>query len=781
MSDIKITSLMITGYNRLALSDTKSITINPNNIHLILGTNGSGKSSIMELLTPLPPSTNDFEEGGISEIHFFYGKDFFVRRSSDNKHSLYKNNEIIIENCGINKMIELCEEYFNITPAIHRLMLNKTTMTNMSLQARKEFITSISGIDFDYVNNLYDSVKRRLRDNSGAIKHLNSKILSMKEYILSDAEVDRMMKEKNELKKLLVELHESKKQEINHIPVDKIDILKIDRRMNSLDEYIKEYNSMYGIELNRDSLEANQNKLAVIIEDREGRLKQLSDKILESSNTISDKEYKDRVNTLRKQIDTISKDMILTVSDYDRLDWYNKMIDDILERSLRLSEFKMADIPDRHNKLIDEQSKLKDSINKITIDISDLSKRIDMYQSAVGNIKCPDCGFSFHSDGVHNIIESIRDEIDEKSKLLDKENNRLKELNPILEDTDKLLSDLNELKYKLKISGLYRSDDDIETLQISSIYNYMLKVSKDLSNLPELYRLNSELDSLSLYNVTGKPEVMDMLNREYDELTSVLKDLKEQYNKISKMNSDNITLVKEVEELKSYIKAKHINRKSDIVKVKNKVINNLILEINNKLTTLDTFLDKFNYMNKSTIEHTKEIESLSADIEILELLLKELSPSTGLIAESLKSFLLGYIKEVNAIISKVWSYEMEVLPYDVKELEKGMSYRFPVQIKDNKPAKDINETSESMREIINLAFRLVSLRHMGLLDFPILIDEFGRSMDEVHLIKSYDLLENIAEEYGVQMFIIAHIKSCYNRFRSFGMTIVSDLNLENLE
>ena len=781
MNKLKIISLDLVKYQRLALSSDKCIRITPNNIHLILGTNGSGKSSIMELITPLPPVASDFDEGGGSTLHFMYGKDFYIRSSSDNKHSLYKNNEVVIEGCGINKMIELCEELFNITPAIHKFMLGKTNMCNMSLQNRKEFITSISGIDFDYVNMLYSNVKKKLKYNSDVIKHLNSKILSMKEYILSEEEIKKLMKDKDDLKSILVELYESKKKEANKININKVDIVKIERRISNLEIYISDYRLMYGLELDRDSLQDNHTKLSAIIEDREKRLSGLSNQLLEASNTISDSEYNNRVRELKNSIAEISKDMTLIYNDYDNLKWYNSFIDELLELSLRLGEYTYVDITNRHTSTLTKIKEIEDSIDRFKVDIIDLNKRVDMYTSAIGNIKCPDCGFSFHSDGVDLIIKSIETEILEKSNSLDIAKVNLSKLLPILEDDKKLLSDMDRLLYLLKITNFYRLDTPVTEIQILHIHKSLLSLSKDLSKLPELKRLNDELETLSLYTISGNTEAIDILNKEYDDLTSNIKLLKEQHNKLYKIVNENQLLSNDILELKEYIKNKHTNRKIDINNLKNKTINTIVLEINNKLSNIENTIDKFNYMNKSTLEHSKEIDTLSTDIEILEILLKELSPSTGLIAESLKSFLLGYIAEVNTIISRVWSYDMEVLPYDVKELEKGMSYRFPVKIKDNRPAKDINDTSESMREIVNLAFRLISLKYMGLLEFPILIDEFGRSMDEVHLIKSYDLLENISIENDIQMFIIAHIKSCYNRFRSSGMTIVSDLNIENLE
>ena len=212
--------------------------------------------------------------------------------------------------------------------------------------------------------------------------------------------------------------------------------------------------------------------------------------------------------------------------------------------------------------------------------------------------------------------------------------------------------------------------------------------------------------------------------------------------------------------------AKKLNRTFDY-----KIPNDL-----EELVIIGGKLDKFNYMMVEEQGITKEIEESELDIELLGILINELNPNTGLIGDSIKSFLGVYINEVNDIINKVWSYPLEVQP--LEDNDKGITYKFPVFIKGEPNTKDISLTSESMSEIINLAFRLVSLKYMGMEGFPLMIDEFGKSMDEVHLIKAYDMLERISDNNDSQMYIIAHIKACYNRFNNAGMTIVSGLNME---
>ena len=62
---MKITSLKLSGYRRFSLNNLTNFEITPtSNIQIVLGTNGSGKSSLLEALSPYPQAKSDFLKGG---------------------------------------------------------------------------------------------------------------------------------------------------------------------------------------------------------------------------------------------------------------------------------------------------------------------------------------------------------------------------------------------------------------------------------------------------------------------------------------------------------------------------------------------------------------------------------------------------------------------------------------------------------------------------------------------------------------------------------------------
>lgn len=783
MRRLKFIQLIVVGYNRLALSDTKSYTITFKNIHLILGTNGSGKSSLLELVTPLPPNRKDFIEGGFKEIIFELDTDIYRIFSQDNKHTVYKNNELELENAGLKTMIDYCKDVFNITPLIHKFMLGKINITNMSLQERKEFITNISHVDYTYANKLYNNLKKKLRDEQAILKHLNNKVLSLKEYIINEDEIVKLNKKKDELTQVLYSLYSLKENTINsddsHIDIkkllDKTNQLLIQAKDVNLYNRVDELNGKLHI-LRNDKLKLEKEKNI------------LSDKLFEMSKMLSSNELESKLTNINLEIEskTIGRIFKVTEDEYSKYkDIWSQCSNDIqtilnnlLEDIFSIKDMDVDTILDNYNKHIDVYNNYKTEADRLKQLLDTLETKERDYMSISKGLCCSNCNTPIINDKLLSILDmdkklkvKYRKELDiiENKWFIHKQNS-----NPIND-------------YKLYTSGMER----IRNLKLDKFINTTDSLFNIFNNLNTIERdIRVYSDVLSLENEKGK--ILELSNSILDE--NSFKQTELEYDnvkmKIELLNMEEYeilnyikmydTINSNIVDIKKYINNSNKKRKQNIIKIKNDSIDLLINDIKLELNNLNIQIDKYNHSIREENSLQLEISKSEEDIRLLEIVISELSPSTGLIADSIKSFLLKYINEVNSIINSVWSYRLDVLAYDVNDLDKGITYRFPVKTIEADNSDDINNTSESMREIISLAFRLISLKYLGLGLYPLMIDEFGRSMDEVHLIKSYDLLENIVEESEIQMFIIAHIKTAYTRFSNAGISIISDLNLEEL-
>ena len=63
-------TLELKGYKRLSLNQIETIKLTPENkFHWILGTNGSGKSSLIREITPLAATPSNYHKGGYKKVH----------------------------------------------------------------------------------------------------------------------------------------------------------------------------------------------------------------------------------------------------------------------------------------------------------------------------------------------------------------------------------------------------------------------------------------------------------------------------------------------------------------------------------------------------------------------------------------------------------------------------------------------------------------------------------------------------------------------------------------
>ncbi len=279
-------------------------------------------------------------------------------------------------------------------------------------------------------------------------------------------------------------------------------------------------------------------------------------------------------------------------------------------------------------------------------------------------------------------------------------NNKLSILLELTKDYKIRNEEYQDLMYKLKV--------DTEILELQ---NKHLEVSKDrlLNRLNELLELKREsLTKIEYYN-------------------NLLKDIdyfiyyKDKFIKIIKTYSS--------------------NKNKSIIKNKNKILKSIINKLKENLLVLE---DKYNNFDriKSRINKNKElIEKYEKNKKLLELTEKALSPTEGLIAKSINGFINKFLTEMNAIINSVWSYEITLLPCQISE-DNDLDYKFRVLIDNNQEVEDVSMLSSSMKDIVDLSFRIIFMKYMHLEHMPLILDEFGITMDDKSTI-SFILLDNI--------------------------------------
>ncbi|MNE74966.1 chromosome segregation protein [compost metagenome] len=120
---------------------------------------------------------------------------------------------------------------------------------------------------------------------------------------------------------------------------------------------------------------------------------------------------------------------------------------------------------------------------------------------------------------------------------------------------------------------------------------------------------------------------------------------------------------------------------------------------------------------------------------------------------------------------------MEVLPSKMDRDD--LDYKFPMSISNGavEPA-DIDLGSDSQREIVNFAFRIALLKFLGFDDFPLMLDEFGRTFDEQHRANLIPFIARMIElgQFD-QIFYISHFESTHGAFNQAEIVVLDPTNV----
>jgi DNA repair exonuclease SbcCD ATPase subunit len=797
-----IKRLYIKGYERLFLNNITEFEYKPENlIQIILGTNGSGKSSILRELTPLPSDLkNDYTEDGYKIIDIDHNNSIYNISSGykvKNKHSFIKDG-VELNQGGTKKIqLHLVKEHFNITPYVHEVLLGNINITTMGIQERKNWFTNISNIDYTYPISVYNRLKSRHRDIVGGIKIINNKVLEDKALLLNNEEIIKINSNIHSMRSIIDELLISKTPNKSKHDVN---LEKMDSLTNLLEKMLPTYVSMSGIDNIDQKLSKTESELSLI----KNRITSLKDTL----NKIHEEE---ELAKKSKEMETLVKDKSVLLEELRKLSILNTMGLDLSSID-SINDLFRNTLPDVNNILSEidtsevywdvgvfKETFLKHKEQEIILnnkrkELDLLSKEIDILENAkkTTHIVCSNCNHEWYSgydEDKHNSIlkdcELLEKTVNDKTSIVDNLSKSLETLN-MKKDLLLRLKVFKDNYPLLKPIWTYieeKYDIQKDTNSIISFLNETIFTLESLLPYNEKNIRLEELDKrISLLNISRDTQ-LGIIDKNKNELEEELAILLQKSNKLDilfdnlnkyKVTKDRVETI--VLYLKTSIKKLHTNTKVDYLELKNDTINKIINSIRQDISELELKVNEANRI-KSNYEKTNlELEDLKEREIVLKSLVNIMSPTSGLIAKSINSFLNKFLKEINTIINSIWSYDMVLLPCLVTD-DNDLDYKFRVRVDGKKTISDISKLSSSMKEIVDLATKIVSMKYLGLKDTPLILDEFGRTMDPKHRTNAYNIINQVMVSNFKQIFIVSHFESMYGSFKNSDITILSDENM----
>ena len=807
---MRIKSIELEGFKRFALGLFQKLTYTPEHkIQLILGTNGGGKSSLMKELSPLPALPADFKPGGSKKVIIEHAnKEFILVSSFHNgaKHSFSIDGQEFNDGGTASVQRELVNQYFGITPEVHELLTGQLNFSNMSVATRREWFTKLSNINFDFALSFYNQLKNQQRDTEGALKFQKSLLLTESAKLLKPEELNVY---KNELRSYqqVVDLLISYKT--NHNSSDTSDLSEvIERSLNALKSTMGVFKN-FSVSYNPHLLPSHISNLEVLLGVTENKYADLL-KLLESQQSIQNQINKisqEELADIDNQIQLIQQEYFKTS---DKLKYLTPNTDpSVVSSAVHMAYDALHDvflelpIASTGNYSREGYEGLKTLLQQLkqSLEIAESNyKKIDAQIAQLEHFKihnettCPNCKHVWsqgYDPSLYQKLLTARQSLNEEiNKLKTEIEKSEKGILSITDYFDKIKSYMR-IKDSMPVltriwdiiteEGLIRKDPQsvIRLLEHAKyeipLLTQLSEYQQKLKDLKQISKLRSDNQQLNIVNID---KTIKQLESELTDIQitkrSIVQELrtcKEQlrvYEQIKTYASN----------LENLLEQQSNHADNSIKSYRNVMLSELIKQAQMVISHNQMLIHNVDKQQNLVDSINKQIEILTDKHTVLTAMVNEMSPKDGLIAKSISSFINSFITKINKIIKQIWMYPLELELIDMSEQDINLDYRFPVIAGNGLSVPDIGKCSSGMREIIDLSFRIVSMGYMGMHDYPVYMDEFGKSMDSAHRSKAFDVITKmIAQSNYSQVFIVSHHEHSYGSLKNADICVLNPDNV----
>ena len=821
---MKIISLELIGYLRLALTGINYLKIIPESkLQLILGTNGSGKSSLLYELSPLPALSNSFSKGGSKTIILEHNKNYYELSSNftnGNKYSFLKNSEELNPGYTITVYKDLVKKEFNLTAEVHEVLLGLQTFHSMSVLERRNWFTNLSNLDYNYAISYYMKLKEQLRDIQGAIKLNQSRLVQESDKLLNPNEENDYRLKIVELNKLLAMLLDMKSpmatsREYNTTMVSSTES-KIRDVVNQLTTSIKlftneeNYRSIQDIDNAIINYQASINHYSLLVDTTcktiESKQKTLD--ALAKTNLSSINDTDSYIASINSEIALLTKQLKFSTSYIDpkeQLQALTTIYDNLVDIFTHIEVNPMTSFINgsvnreisqlSYTALLETQSSLAKDIFITETEVNKYSmkkKELDHFK-AHNRVECPKCTHTWYQgydDQTYDITLKELQKYTTKLTTITASNVKLQDdllryknylslqksyidiatnwkiLSPLwlhIKTSEKfftnpksIVNDLDQYRQDILIA-IQIATLDIKLKEVLELKEVVTK--NQLSTLEDLIKESTELnDNLHTYNskiISNKASI------------SKLNNYKETIANVSRMKAAIELLLKERED-----------RINDVIKsYRLETLNELIQIVQLELTKREQLISKIDVQKAVITNLELQVKEYTAKAELLKIAVKELSPSEGLIAKGLTGFINHFTKQMNIFIASIWQYPLEILPIQANDDSLDLDYKFIIRVNDTYNAPDVSKGSLGMKEVIDIAFKIISMQYLNLSDYPLYLDEPAHNLDMVHKAAMFKMINDLVASNFSQVFMISHFENSYGSIKNMDLTVLCRNNI----
>lgn len=811
---MRASKIIFKGFKRFLLNGLNYLEYTPESTdQIILGTNGSGKSSLLKALLEHPDGKDFAKDGYI--IRHFHKHGIHYELSSryptrPGHHSFLKDGVELNEGAtgAIQKV--LMERELGLTPLVIDVLTGKSRFSTMGPQDRREVIMLLSGTDFGYALDMHQKVKTTTRDLKGFLETSDEQMASQQkdiqlleaEAIESEAIVEQL---ESELQLLSVE------RVRDYVKPNEVTLMLNSTEMELTDLAIKlvreTANPPDVVAMGRGELEDGLRDLEYAEGQHRRDIQRIADeidalpRIVQSGEScpLSEEALRERLARVQEERAKLTREVV----HYEEISPHSKQL---LEMALELKP-KLEDLTmkmpinndgqftrDGFRELKEASTVVADDIRR-TVNQRDKAQTHIDHLSRTDHVDCPECKFKFRPGVDESILAEKRAFVATCTEALEKLERRSSELSERLAEYEAYFDQirtykaLNDGYSSLKVFWgrvlfdelLYKSPWSIPTELHRYIYDLRLHAQiVDLKQDEERYAV--QLETLSAaggaaFITRQRAALEDRLHAEHEGLRLVQRRLVlfrkvlDRVVNMEKMRDRVLVLIEEYFKLRERLQEAH---RQEMIAQTMSAHYEFIGKRRHTVQQYRVLAGTYEVMCQQREVNVRKYEAY-------KLLTQALSPNEGIVAEAVKDFIAYFGGLMNDHIGRVWNYGMEVKP--VVEVDTNLNWKFPLHIKHTEQeVPDVALGSSGQVSMVDFAFKLVFMELLGLNDMPLLVDEFGKDFDMEHRERLVRYIKGLLQEGKFdQMFMVSHYASVYGSFNQAEYLVLDDRNITTPE
>lgn len=809
-------SLELKKYKRLMLGAIEKITFTPTAlIQIILGTNGSGKSSLMYELSPLPANSQDYHAGGYKKIEISHKGSLYTLLSSfedGQHHSFVKDGQELNPGSTVTVQKELVEMEFGITAEIRELLLGEERFTQMSPASRRIWMTKLSETNYDYAISVFMRLKERHRDAQGALRQAKKRLVTETANAPQQAEVDKLKKEIEDIYAVLQPMMEQRspipksslayKNELsaNHRQLlqRSEELVKLTQKRIDISGYqdlpaIMEHLKVYEIQESNATVQLMQ--FSQEYTENKEKLK-LAQQAIELDTRQLLTEKKELLESLERSKASIT----LTLEPHratDALSAIEAVSDSLLEvyqqlpanNDKRFSRESYQRAQERVAYCTQEDQRLQQEILRLRREKDTQEHHRDHDQTT-----CPRCQHSwargYEPVRYKHIVDAL-EQLAAKATVNQTQLEQAKKEQLEIEMYFTTYKQLSKIQQSWPVLRHYFESVTSNPALMNNPASLILDLNTYKNQLQLLIEQSHKIKAMedvqarlalamkfSDTNTAGLKERDTDLTQQIERITLQLQNAQREIKHI-KQCKRHYEMIHELKAQMEQLKHNHdILYAQTVATMQQETHNAILIELQTLATQKEA---AYNAM----INHHRLLEDIQKNIDeyvILErtakIAMNEISPTDGLIAEGLLGFIRLFTKQMNAFIKRIWTYPLVVQPCSNADSDRvELDYRFPITVGSHL-LKDASKGSTGIKEVVDLAFKVAAMQFLGLSHYPLYLDEFAASFDKEHRVAANHAIKSLMDtKMFSQLFMISHYFEGYGLFNNAEVCVLDNRNI----